>query len=136
MTIGASRHLGGPPDSGGAGGGGGSKPVKKVFTNWGGEFFKKNLDYRANTNKILEKMNLGGGGGGGGAANNAAPSAVGAASVGPGAHTVSSSSLPNFIPGERFRALLGGSTSSSSTVDAASAKKFKSNHPSYTNSYL
>jgi hypothetical protein len=33
-------------------------PTKKVFTNWGGEFFKKNLDYRANTNKILEKMNL------------------------------------------------------------------------------
>lgn len=33
---------------------------QKVFSNWGGEFFKKNLDYRANTNKILEKMNLGG----------------------------------------------------------------------------
>ena len=32
--------------------------TKKVFSNWGGEFFKKNLDYRANTNKILEKMNL------------------------------------------------------------------------------
>ena len=32
--------------------------AKKVFSNWGGEFFKKNLDYRANTNKILEKMNL------------------------------------------------------------------------------
>ena len=31
---------------------------QKVFSNWGGEFFKKNLDYRANTNKILEKMNL------------------------------------------------------------------------------
>lgn len=30
----------------------------KVFSNWGGEFFKKNLDYRANTNKIMEKMNL------------------------------------------------------------------------------
>ena len=33
-------------------------PRQKVFSNWGGEFFKKNLDYRANTNKILEKMNL------------------------------------------------------------------------------
>ena len=32
--------------------------AKKVFTNWGGDFFKKNLDYRANTNKILEKMQL------------------------------------------------------------------------------
>ena len=32
--------------------------TKRVFSNWGGEFFKKNLDYRANTNKILEKMNL------------------------------------------------------------------------------
>ena len=32
--------------------------AKKAFSNWGGEFFKKNLDYRANTNKILEKMNL------------------------------------------------------------------------------
>jgi len=31
---------------------------KKVFTNWGGDFFKKNLDFRANTNKILEKMQL------------------------------------------------------------------------------
>jgi hypothetical protein len=29
-----------------------------VFTNWGGDFFKKNLDFRANTNKILEKMQL------------------------------------------------------------------------------
>ena len=36
-----------------------SSPQKqKAFSNWGGEFFKKNLDYRANTNKILEKMNL------------------------------------------------------------------------------
>ncbi len=33
-------------------------PRQKVFSNWGGEFFKKNLDYRANTNKILEKMNM------------------------------------------------------------------------------
>jgi predicted SpoU family rRNA methylase len=32
--------------------------AKKVFTNWGGDFFKKNLDFRANTNKILEKMQL------------------------------------------------------------------------------
>ena len=29
---------------------------KKVFSNWGGDFFKKNLDYRANTNRILEKL--------------------------------------------------------------------------------
>ena len=36
----------------------GSSQTKKAFSNWGGEFFKKNLDYRANTNKILEKMNL------------------------------------------------------------------------------
>ena len=35
-----------------------SSQTKKAFSNWGGEFFKKNLDYRANTNKILEKMNL------------------------------------------------------------------------------
>ena len=34
------------------------QPAKKVFSNWGGDFFKKNLDYRANTNKILEKMQL------------------------------------------------------------------------------
>lgn len=32
--------------------------AKKIFSNWGGEFFKKNLDFRANTNKILEKMQL------------------------------------------------------------------------------
>lgn len=32
--------------------------TKRIFSNWGGEFFKKNLDYRANTNKILEKMQL------------------------------------------------------------------------------
>ena len=37
--------------------------TKRVFSNWGGEFFKKNLDYRANTNKILEKMQLNKGGG-------------------------------------------------------------------------
>ncbi len=36
----------------------GISATKKVFSNWGGDFFKKNLDYRANTNKILEKMNL------------------------------------------------------------------------------
>jgi hypothetical protein len=42
----------------------GGASTKKVFSNWGGEFFKKNLDYRANTNKILEKMNLNLGGGG------------------------------------------------------------------------
>ena len=35
-----------------------SPQKQKAFSNWGGEFFKKNLDYRANTNKILEKMNL------------------------------------------------------------------------------
>jgi len=29
---------------------------KKVFSNWGGDFFKKNLDFRANTNRILEKL--------------------------------------------------------------------------------
>ena len=34
------------------------QPTKKVFSNWGGDFFKKNLDFRANTNKILEKMQL------------------------------------------------------------------------------
>jgi len=32
--------------------------TKRVFSNWGGAFFKKNLDYRANTNKILEKMSM------------------------------------------------------------------------------
>ena len=32
--------------------------TKRIFSNWGGEFFKKNLDFRANTNKILEKMQL------------------------------------------------------------------------------
>lgn len=35
------------------------EPTRKVFSNWGGEFFKKNLDFRTNTNKILEKMQLG-----------------------------------------------------------------------------
>jgi hypothetical protein len=36
----------------------GSPSAKRVFSNWGGDFFKKNLDHRANTNKILEKMGL------------------------------------------------------------------------------
>ena len=27
-----------------------------MFSNWGGDFFKKNLDFRANTNRILEKL--------------------------------------------------------------------------------
>ena len=35
-----------------------NESTKRIFSNWGGEFFKKNLDYRANTNKILEKMQL------------------------------------------------------------------------------
>ena len=47
---------------------------QKVFSNWGGEFFKKNLDYRANTNKILEKMNLTGKSNGDNSSNNAASS--------------------------------------------------------------
>ena len=34
--------------------------AKKVFSNWGGDFFKKNLDFRANTNRILEKLSKSG----------------------------------------------------------------------------
>ena len=33
-----------------------AESAKKVFSNWGGDFFKKNLDFRANTNRILEKL--------------------------------------------------------------------------------
>jgi len=36
------------------------KSAKKVFSNWGGDFFKKNLDFRANTNRILEKLSKSG----------------------------------------------------------------------------
>lgn len=77
----AAAHSGGAVDDADADGSAAAaavKPVRKVFSNWGGEFFKKNLDYRANTNKILEKMNMikDGGGlgasrvGGGSAATN------------------------------------------------------------------
>lgn len=53
--------------------------TKKIFSNWGGEFFKKNLDFRANTNKILEKMQL-----------NKAPVAAGVDVGGGGGGTVNS----------------------------------------------
>ncbi|XP_040565812.1 uncharacterized protein dikar isoform X2 [Lepeophtheirus salmonis] len=66
-------------------------PVRKVFSNWGGEFFKKNLDYRANTNKILEKMNLTTGSGGG-----VGPSGPGSGPPpGSGGSSVNSSSNPS-----------------------------------------
>lgn len=50
---------------------------QKVFSNWGGEFFKKNLDYRANTNKILEKMNLTSKSNGDNSSNNSASGSSG-----------------------------------------------------------
>jgi hypothetical protein len=70
-------------------------PTKRVFSNWGGEFFKKNLDYRANTNKILEKMNL------------SKEKMLAVPSKGPDVPT-----SPVFISGERFKNLLGGGTNS------------------------
>jgi len=108
-SLGSAGGTGGYKDAPGGGpkGGGG-----RVFTNWGGEFFKKNLDYRANTNKILEKMNLGGGGGQSSPTTPGAPTG-GVPSVastrpsrdvnGSPSSTVSSSSLGNFVPGERFK---------------------------------
>jgi hypothetical protein len=103
---------GAKPGTGGAAGGGGSR----VFTNWGGDFFKKNLDYRANTNKILEKMNLVTGGSGSGASSSSGSVSPAAAisSAGGGLQPRPrdlngsplpglSSSLGNFVPGERFK---------------------------------
>ncbi len=149
MSSGGRRREDVRPAAAGDGGGGGGggpgpgamgKPVKKVFTNWGGEFFKKNLDYRANTNKILEKMNLGSGSGagssgvggsvtvsvGGSSSSSSSSSSMGggalsspgllsaASTSAPTSSQSSSSSLPNFIPGDRFKALLGSATASSS----------------------
>lgn len=81
-------------------------PAKKVFSNWGGEFFKKNLDYRANTNKLLEKMNitvkdrpLNGG------ESDASSSVASSSSSIP---LSSTTPMTSFIPGERFKSLLGG----------------------------
>ncbi|XP_059091696.1 eukaryotic translation initiation factor 5B-like [Tigriopus californicus] len=107
------------------------KPSKsKVFTNWGGEFFKKNLDYRANTNKILEKMNLirdaggsvsGAVGGTTTSGNNSGSSGLkdlsqngGTSSMNSTPLGLTSSSISSFIPGERFKALLAGGNSTSS----------------------
>lgn len=138
------------------------KPSKsKVFTNWGGEFFKKNLDYRANTNKILEKMNLirDGGGGAGGAmggntvsgGNNSGSSGLKDLSQNGGINSslnsnpsgLTSSSISSFIPGERFKALLAGGNSSASSLkrpidkdsSGTSPKKLKSNSFLGTSSY-
>ena len=88
-----------------------SLPRQKVFSNWGGEFFKKNLDYRANTNKILEKMNL----------NNKASNGDSAGSA-----TSSSSSGFKSLARESAKRPMDSS-------DASPAKKFKTS--SFLNSY-
>ena len=128
----------------------------KVFSNWGGGFFKKNLDYRANTNKILEKMNLGGAGGTGKKDLNGGDGSSSSSSSERGTPTISSGVSP-FVPGERFKALLQGGSGSnapstsasqqspflglkrpleqnpSSSTSSKNSKKFKSN--SFLNSY-
>ena len=71
---------------------------QKVFSNWGGEFFKKNLDYRANTNKILEKMNL----------SNKSNGNEGSSTVGTG--TGSSSGFMSMMKGSSGGAPTGSST--------------------------
>ena len=88
-----------------------SLPRQKVFSNWGGEFFKKNLDYRANTNKILEKMNL----------NNKASNGDSAGSA-----TSSSSSGFKSLARESAKRPMDSS-------DSSPAKKFKTS--SFLNSY-
>ena len=97
--------------------------ANRVFSNWGGEFFKKNLDYRANTNKILEKMNLikeQPGGSASTASSNNETSRMGqpsssssstASSTGGGGGGLSAG-VGSFVPGSKFAALLGGGPSS------------------------
>lgn len=102
---------------------------QKVFSNWGGEFFKKNLDYRANTNKILEKMNLnfsGGGKEGKNAATNGDSSSAASAAAPPigGLRSlVTAAKRPHDASGTA-----GGSSGQSSP-----AKKLKA---SFLNSYV
>jgi hypothetical protein len=97
--------------------------AKRVFSNWGGEFFKKNLDYRANTNKILEKMTL---------------NSLVAAHPAP-----SKASNGDSASGERFKAsIIGGSLASAASKrssedgvrssESPMSKKFNS---SFFNSY-
>ena len=89
-----------------------------MFSNWGGEFFKKNLDYRANTNKILEKMNLNSKSNGD--SNNSASSS--AANSGAGFKSLANSA--------------GNSKRSALEPAAASpAKKLKTTASSFLNSY-
>ena len=96
-------------------------PTKRVFSNWGGEFFKKNLDYRANTNKILEKMNLSSKDGTG--VGNSRPVSVALANKSPesaGAAGGVGQQSAAFGSGERFKSLL--------QTTATSAAKRSENH--------
>lgn len=117
------------------------QPPKRVFTNWGGEFFKKNLDYRANTNKILEKMNLGSSGKNSASSNGGdslvAPAQVPAAASLTPSLTPMTTQLTSFIPGERFKALLGASKRpmESAAGNAVKSSKQSTHSPFLTNSY-
>ena len=122
--------------AGGGSGDAGNKPAtSRVFSNWGGEFFKKNLDYRANTNKILEKMNLGKDGGANSGAGAASGAGAGNNSLGSNGSSALSTGtvMTSFVPSERFKALLGGGPANNSVKrnlesDANSpSKKLKPN---------
>jgi len=93
--------------------------TKRVFSNWGGAFFKKNLDYRANTNKILEKMSM---------ASSSAAATGAAPSNGDGFKSAFSPppgpSSPTKRPFEVMGKLASPPGGSSSASEAA--KKFKS----------
>ena len=102
-------------------------PRQKVFSNWGGEFFKKNLDYRANTNKILEKMNLNSKTSNGDTSNNSASSSSAPANSGTGFKSLASSAA-----GNSKRSALEPAAGNSNN---SPAKKLKTTSSSFLNSY-
>ena len=95
--------------------------TKRVFSNWGGAFFKKNLDYRANTNKILEKMTMA-------SSAAAAAAASSAPSNGDGLKSAFSPPGPSSPTKRPFdvMAKLSSPPGGSSAAGPDAAKKFKS----------
>ena len=106
------------------------KPPKKVFSNWGGEFFKKNLDYRANTNKILEKMNLGSSNNGVGQGSTTTTTT----SVRKDFSDATSPTLTSFVPGERFKALLSATSRGGPGLESGTGNN--TSQAKKTNSFL
>jgi len=100
--------------------------TKRVFSNWGGAFFKKNLDHRAataNTNQILEKLKMHGASSStNGGAGDGFRSAF---SSGSGSSSGASPVKRPFEVMSKLASPTGGNSSGSDTAGSPTVKKFR-----------